>query len=469
MPNVIREDVDQLNVNFTVSITKSDFEPKFKKALKDYSKKATLKGFRKGQTPISFVKKLYGKPIFADVISNLLQTEIESFLKDMKTVGFPIPLENQQIDLDPKKLEDQYDFQYTVGLAPDMSAITLDGLENIGVEKPVLTEISEEFYAEQFDMLRSQNGENVDVENDIVASDVVTFQLKELDGDAIKADGWECEFQESVDRITGEEIKKELLTKKKGDIIRFAFSEFNDKLTPEILDKYYLKKEEGDADVVVGDSFEATIVGVSRFEKGELTEDLFKKNFGEEVTTEEQARKIIEERVRNDYDRIINNLVGNEVMLHLAENSNIEFPMEFIKKSAELNNEETFDAEEFDRMAPEQSKQLFMSYFASEYAKKKEISITHEDVIAAFKQKYGQYAAQMGDEIFNQIAANFLKENKEEARKIAEDAQFKKIIDAIGADAQVATKEMAFDELKEHINERYDALNAKLKPESEEE
>ena len=51
MPQVVREDVDNLNAVLTVTVAKSDYESKFNEQLAKYKQQAHLKGFRKGKTP----------------------------------------------------------------------------------------------------------------------------------------------------------------------------------------------------------------------------------------------------------------------------------------------------------------------------------------------------------------------------------------------------------------------------------
>ena len=55
--NIDKQSVDNLNATITISITKEDYQDKFKSELKKVAGKATMKGFRKGKTPDSVVKK----------------------------------------------------------------------------------------------------------------------------------------------------------------------------------------------------------------------------------------------------------------------------------------------------------------------------------------------------------------------------------------------------------------------------
>ena len=55
--NITFENVDKVSALLTVNIEKADYEDKVKKALKDYSRKASLPGFRPGKVPASLLQK----------------------------------------------------------------------------------------------------------------------------------------------------------------------------------------------------------------------------------------------------------------------------------------------------------------------------------------------------------------------------------------------------------------------------
>ncbi|MBT3545044.1 MAG: trigger factor family protein, partial [Saprospiraceae bacterium] len=43
----------------TVTVETADIKDKYNSSLKDYSNKASIKGFRKGKTPVNFIKKMH--------------------------------------------------------------------------------------------------------------------------------------------------------------------------------------------------------------------------------------------------------------------------------------------------------------------------------------------------------------------------------------------------------------------------
>jgi trigger factor len=46
--NILKEEIDALNAVLKLKIDKADYDPKVEETLKDYRKKAAIKGFRPG-------------------------------------------------------------------------------------------------------------------------------------------------------------------------------------------------------------------------------------------------------------------------------------------------------------------------------------------------------------------------------------------------------------------------------------
>ena len=70
------ENVDKVSALLTLNIEKKDYEDKVKTALKDFSKKASLPGFRPGKVPASLIQKRFGAEVKAEEINKLLSEEI---------------------------------------------------------------------------------------------------------------------------------------------------------------------------------------------------------------------------------------------------------------------------------------------------------------------------------------------------------------------------------------------------------
>ena len=73
---IVRKDIDSLNVTIELTIQPEDYSSKFESELKKHKNTAQLKGFRKGMTPITVIKKMYGKSILSDIINETLQEKL---------------------------------------------------------------------------------------------------------------------------------------------------------------------------------------------------------------------------------------------------------------------------------------------------------------------------------------------------------------------------------------------------------
>ena len=91
--NITKENIDDLNAVLKVEIKKADYEENVEKVLRDYRKKANIKGFRPGMVPIGLVKKMYGKAVQLDEINKLVSENIHKYLTDEKIeiLGDPLP------------------------------------------------------------------------------------------------------------------------------------------------------------------------------------------------------------------------------------------------------------------------------------------------------------------------------------------------------------------------------------------
>ena len=57
---VIKNQVDDLNIEVTINLKGEDYAEQEKKRLAAYRRSADFKGFRKGMVPAQLVKKIYG-------------------------------------------------------------------------------------------------------------------------------------------------------------------------------------------------------------------------------------------------------------------------------------------------------------------------------------------------------------------------------------------------------------------------
>ena len=122
MAIVTKENLGLLHEKLTVKLEKTDYLPSFEKALKEYSKKANIPGFRKGMVPAGLIKKMYGPSLFTDEVLRSVDRELISYLQESKVDIFaqPLPLETDLHQLDVNNPID-YSFHFEIGMKPEFN------------------------------------------------------------------------------------------------------------------------------------------------------------------------------------------------------------------------------------------------------------------------------------------------------------------------------------------------------------
>src|SRR4030065_1033044 len=117
--DITKENTGDLNAVLTVKIVKPDYEEKVGNVLKDYRKKANIKGFRPGMVPIGIIKKMYGSAVKIDEINKIVSENIHKYLTDEKIeiLGDPLPKTDEHEKINFETQED-FTFSFELGLAP---------------------------------------------------------------------------------------------------------------------------------------------------------------------------------------------------------------------------------------------------------------------------------------------------------------------------------------------------------------
>jgi len=438
MSNVVKEDIDQLNAKVTVTVKKDEYEPIFNQELKKYRQQSNLKGFRKGKAPMSALKKMYGKSVLVDVVNKKLQEQLYNFLEEenIKYLGQPLISDEQEtIDFDLKNMRD-YEFKFDIGLMPE---VEIQGLDNKEFERYDVT-IPDEVVEDQLESAQRQAGERTEPEEDIQDDDVVTFAVKELEGDAPKEDGLEAEFSVLVNTIAEEAVKEELLTKKKGDTIRFNIFKLENQEADKVR-RYYLNLEEDD-DREVNEEFEGEITKVSRAQPAELNQEFFDQQFGEgKVTSKEEALEELRKNLKDFYDKEADFLLSHELREHLIESNSFELPDEFLKRWLKSANEELTD-EVLEREYANFQKNTVWTLIRRKVRQDNDIDVSQEEIIGKVKEQIlgmygGAFAA--NPELLNSIAQRAL-QDQEQVERIYEQILTEKVLDVLKEEITIKDK-----------------------------
>jgi len=108
MSVITKQDTGNQTAVLNLKIEKDDYLKKYQGELKNYSKKASIKGFRPGKAPISLIKKMYGKQLLFDTINQKVQSELYEYINENKIeiLGQPLPSDEDALDFDLNNLGD---------------------------------------------------------------------------------------------------------------------------------------------------------------------------------------------------------------------------------------------------------------------------------------------------------------------------------------------------------------------------
>ncbi len=456
---IVRKDADALNITLELTLEPSDYAQKFESELKKYKNTAQMKGFRKGMTPMSVIKKMYGKSILSDVVNDTLQNKLFGYIDEQKLnyLGQPLPNreDNFVFNLDVNNLQ-EYKFSFDLGLAPDF---TVKGVSSSDKYTYYDVSIGDKLIDDELNAMRRRYGKRVEATDTIQNMDMVKMDAVEMDGDTEKENGWKTDVSVLVDIIKDEDVKKEILTKKVGDTIIFDVYKLEDKDKAHV-DKYILKKGEEDSEN--GSIFKGTITEVSRVEPADLNDEFFQIFGDESVTDEESVRAYLGKDIKSYYDNQAMQFMYREIMDALMDNNNIDLPETFLKKYLKETNENISDEvleAEFDAFAKNMKWSLQKSKLASEYG----IEVQEEDLKRHFTNSVFSYMRNYGNMDYSFITQTVdrLMKDKEQVNKAYEeilaDRIFVKIGEIVNRDIIEISQEDFVEKVKQ-LNERVNNL-----------
>ena len=439
MSNVVREDQANGTAVLTVQVKRENYEPKLKEQLKKYQREASLKGFRKGKTPMSAVRKMFGRSVLSELINTEIQENIFGYLQENEKqfVGQPLPSADQEpVVPSVKELED-YEYKFEIGIAPQFELRGLDDGHTFTVDK---VDIPEEEVDKEITRLKRGSGERESVETTIEDNDMVTLDARELENDVPKEGGLHKEIKVLVNQVRSEAVQEELKTLKVGDTLRFNVYEL-EKGDEQLVKKYLLGLEGDELEVLeFNPEMEAKITEVSRIKEAELNQEFLDQAFGEgKVADEAEAREYIRNQVNKMYDDQAAQLLNRDIQKHLLEANadQIELPETFLKRWLVANSEdvtpENVDAK-FDNFRKGMRWSLIQERLLEQHA----VEVRQEDIKNAFRdQVRGYFGGQMsqfgaGDDFLNGMVERLMSDQKQ-VENVYRDVQSGKLYEKLRA------------------------------------
>ncbi|WP_324676809.1 trigger factor [Hymenobacter sp. GOD-10R] len=389
---------DQLNAILTVHLTEADYSAAVESKLKEYSKKAQIKGFRPGKVPVTLVRKMYGKGILADEINSLLGKSVDGYIKEnnIKILGEPLPLETQ-VDFDTQK---DFDFKFELGLLPDFE---LPADQSITVDRQQVT-VDEKTLEETHDQIVRQFGESTNPDAS-EAGDYLYGKLKKADAEG---EGQTVllpinKVKNGVEKFIG--VKPE-------DAITFDLKDAFAGDASDIANFSGLSKDE--AANVEGD-YVLTVEKINRTTTPEFDQELFDKVFGKDVvTSKEDFDEKVRTTIQENYDREAEGLMNRQIVDQMVNNTTITVPKEFFKKWLVRANEGKLTPEQVDEHYDDYERELKWSMIRNKVVEEQGLKVANDEIVDRTMQKIlGQFNMEMTDELresMRSFADNYLRQ-----------------------------------------------------------
>jgi trigger factor len=442
--NITKETTGDLSALLKVEVIKADYQESVEKVLRDYRKKASVKGFRPGMVPIGLIKKMYGKAVQFDEINKLVSDSIKKYLADEKIdiLGDPLPKADENDNVDFEKQED-FTFSFELGLAPQFD-LMVSSKDTVGFYEITIDEKMRNDYVSNYTR-RFGEFRIADISAD---KDLLKGSIAEIDENgALVPEGISNnETSLAVNVIKDEEIKKLFLDKKAGETIDFDLRKAlpNDYEIAGILKKQ--KEEVKD----INGMFRFTINEISRFEPAPVDKELWDKVYGEGVvTSEEEFMSKVEEEIARNLKRESDYKLMLDLKNLCLGKTEFSLPEDFLKRWLVKVNENTTSEQvekEFDSFRKDLKWQLIRNRIARDNEIKISEEEIHEEAMNLTRYQFQQYGLFYAtDEQIHNYAHEMLK-REEDARRIADKIMEEKALAKVKEMVTLESKSITVEE-----------------------
>lgn len=422
-----------------ITLNEADYQPKVDAKLKDYAKKAVIKGFRPGKAPISMVKGMYGVSILVDEINAILGESLNTYLKEQtfKILGEPLPVEKEDNSID-WKTQKNFDFEYKIGFVDNVTV----GVDNStkGIKYSIL--VDEKLVNDTIDNLKSQYGDSTNPEVS-EAGDSIYGDLKATEGELTKT------LSLSTSKLS-EKLAAKFIGLNKDAVVEFQATEVE---KDEWSEAFGLSDKEAAG---AEGAFTFEVKNINRTEAAELNQEFFDKIFGPEaVASEEEFTAKVKETLQESYNRESKVFTEEELKKVLVEKANIELPEAFLKEWLLKANQGKVTEADVEKEYPLYANQLTWSLISNQIAKDNSIQAEHEDVIEKTKEMVREQFASSGlgsqlEASMDMFVDNYLKGNEgQNYMNMLTSVQNEKVLAFVQDKIDLTEKAISIDEFKE--------------------
>lgn len=434
--NIVKNQIDELNIQLTVTVAHDDYAEAEKKELQRCKRTAEFKGFRKGMVPMSLIQKVYGERVLGDVVNKVLSDAINNFVKEnnIKMVGEALPSEDQP-EIEWKSGND-FTFKFDIATTSEVN-FELSKDDKVKVYE---IKVSAEAKKEMKDNLLRQFGSLTDAEqageDDFVIVDFAQ-EGKTVEGSYV-----------GVKNVEGE-AKSKFLGAKVGD--QFDVN-VNEAFTNES-DRAYMLKVKKEELASLAPEFHVTVKEVKTFAPAEENQETYDKIFGEnQVHNAEEFDKAVTARLEENYKQESDYKLSKDLREYLVKKADIKLPEEFLKRWLFNINDGKFSKEEIEKEAPAFFEdfrwQMVRGYIMQKFDLKIEEKDVHEAAQAYVAYQYASYGmGNVPEAILKDSVARVL-QDENTSRRIVENVEATKVIEAVKGAVTLKAEKVSVEDFR---------------------
>ena len=450
--NINKEQIDDVNIVYSVQVGKDDYESKVNDILRDYRRKANMQGFRPGKVPESLIRKMYGKAVLIEEINKLVSESLQNYIKEeqLSVLGDPLPrISGDEIDWE---IGNDFTFEFEIGLAPEIN-VNLSKEDRLTKYQIV---VDREMIDKELDYHTRRYGQYVETDAVIDFSEKLDINLVQLgdDGQPLQ-DGHSAENSILTLSFIKDEKKKPFENLKTGDEIVFNLSET---VSTDYLIASLLKKDKEKIGDISASLFKLTVNSIQKLVDAELNQELFDNVLGEgKVTSLEEFENKIKEALTNNLEQNSKSKLVNDAREYFLEKISPRLPEEHLLKWITSTNAEA-NKEEIEKEFPAFLKNMKWDLISKAIVKENDLKVEEQELInyavSAVRQHFAMYGKRdLSEEELKEQVSKIL-DDERSVRELASQILENKAIDRIIETVEIVSQEISYDEFKKYnINE----------------
>jgi trigger factor len=422
-----------------IKIEEADYQARVAKRIKEYGKKASIKGFRPGNVPSALLQQMYGRSILMEEVNAMLTESLAQYLKEnaIHVLGEPMPVREKIEAIDWEHQRD-FELEYRIGMAGEFAC---ELSKDIVVTAYKISHVAEQTVDDLVEQLRKTYG-RVEVVTKSATDDVIHGALR------YPAQNFKTQTEISVGAVA-EKARKIFTDLSPKDEITFDVQQVFEKAAkfPGVTAKMY------ETMLRLGGSATLTVEKIHRLSPAVVEQEFFDKVLRPEVASSEQDfKQKLQVRILQNKQQEADFFLEQSIQAILLKKTAMALPDDFLKDWLQEKNN-TVPKEQIEMYYQQYAKELQWHLLVAVLSKEHSLQVTHEEVADEVQHRLQatfnstEVVEQLPENNMAQLIQNFLQKNHgKNYRKVHESVHARKLINFIKDQIKMVTQEVSVEE-----------------------